>query len=56
MEPELLGDAVVALAIVAGYLTVLCVGCIVADYVLPHIPFIERFLDRLPGAEGEDDE
>ena len=27
---------------------VLCVGCLVADYIFPHIPFIERYLESLP--------
>ena len=52
--PETLGDAVIALGIISVYLLILSVGCLVADYVFPHIPFIERFLDSLPDWEDED--
>lgn len=52
--PETLGDAVIALGIISVYLLILGVGCLVADYVFPHIPFIERFLDSLPDWEDED--
>lgn len=44
----------VALAILTGYLLILFVGCLIADYVFPHIPFIQRFLDSLPDWEDED--
>ena len=54
MTPEQIGDAVVALAIISGYLLILGVGCLIADFVFPRIPLIERFLDSLP--EFEDDE
>ena len=54
MTPELLDEAVVALAILTGYLLILCVGCLIADYVFPHIPIIQRFLDSLPDWEDED--
>ena len=30
------------------------IGALIADYVFPHIPFIQRYLDRLP--DYEDDE
>ena len=42
-----------ALAILAGYLLILGIGCLVADFVFPHIPFINRFLDSLPDWEDE---
>ncbi len=54
--PETLGDAVIALGIISVYLLILGVGCLVADYVFPHIPFIERFLDSLPDWDEEEDE
>ena len=53
LTPELLDEAVVALAILTGYLLILFIGCLIADYVFPHIPFIQRFLDSLPGWEDE---
>lgn len=54
MSPELAEEGVVCLLILTGYLLVLGIGCLIADFVFPHIPFIERFLDSLP--EFEDDE
>lgn len=53
MSPELLDEAVAGLVILTGYLGVLCVGCLVADYVFPHIPFIERWLESLPNWDDE---
>ena len=32
---------------------VLCVGCLVADYIFPHIPFIERYLESLPDLDED---
>ena len=54
MTPEIAEEAVIALAILVGYLLILGVGCLVADFVFPHIPFIERLLDSLPDWEDED--
>lgn len=54
--PELLGDSVIALGILGVYLLILSVGCLIADYVFPHIPFIQRFLDSLPDWDEEEDE
>ena len=51
--PELLGDAVIALGILGVYLLILFVGGLISDYVFPHIPFIQRFLDSLPDWEDE---
>ena len=46
------------LAIFLGYtsaiLLILGIGGMIADYVFPHIPFIERFIDSLP--EWDDEE
>ena len=55
MTPELMEEAVVDLAILAGYLLVLGVGCLIADFVFPHIPLIERYLECLPDWEDEDE-
>lgn len=54
MTPDLIGEAVVDLMILAGFLVVLGIGALIADYVFPHIPFIQRYLDRL--RDYEDDE
>lgn len=56
LTPELLGDAVIALGILGVYLLILGVGCLIADFVFPHIPFIQRFLDSLPDWDEEEDE
>ena len=55
MTPQQIGDAVVALAIISGYLLILGVGCLIADFVFPHIPFIERYLESLPDWDDEED-
>lgn len=55
MTPEQIGDALVALAIISGYLLILGVGCLIADFVFPHIPFIERYLESLPDWDDEED-
>ena len=54
MTPDMAEEAAVALAILAGYLLILGIGCLVADFVFPHIPFINRFLDSLPDWADED--
>ena len=56
MSPELLDEAVVCLMTLTGYTGVLCVGCLIADYVFPHIPFIERWIESLPAWEDEDED
>ena len=54
MTPDLIGEAIVDLMILAGFMVVLGIGVLIADYVFPHIPFIQRYLDSLP--DYEDDE
>ena len=56
MSPEFMGDLVVNLAILCGFLIVLGVGGLIADYVFPHIPFIERFLDTLPDWDEDEND
>lgn len=53
MTPELLGEAIVDFAFLAVFLGVLGIGALIADYVFPHIPFIQRYLDRLPDYEDD---
>lgn len=53
MSPELVEEGAVCLLILTGYLLVLCIGCLIADFVFPHIPFIEQYLESLP--EYDDD-
>jgi hypothetical protein len=45
----------VELAILFWYLVILCVGCLVADYIFPHIGFIQRYVDSLPMMEDDCD-
>ena len=54
MTPDLIREAIVDLMILAGFLVVLGIGALIADYVFPHIPFVQRYLDSLP--EYDDDE
>ena len=54
MTPDLIGEAVVDLMVLAVFLGILGIGALIADYVFLHIPFIQRYLDRLP--DYEDDE
>lgn len=56
MTHDLIGEAVVGLALMAGFLVVLGVGGLVADYVFPHIPFIQRYLDSLPDWDDEEEQ
>ena len=53
MNPEFMADLVINLAILCVFLLVLGVGCLIADFVFPHIPFLQKWLERLP--EYEDD-
>lgn len=53
---ELLGEAVVGLGILSVFMAVLGIGGLIADYVFPHIPFIQRFLDSLPNWDEEEEE
>lgn len=54
MSEELLGELVVNLLILCGFLVILGLGGLIADYVFPHIPFIERFIDSLPDWDDEE--
>lgn len=54
MTPDLIGEAIVDLMVLAGFMAVLGIGALIADYVFPNIPFIQRYLDSLP--DYEDDE
>lgn len=47
-------DLVIFLGYTAAILLILGIGGLIADYVLPNIPFIERLVDSLP--EWDDEE
>lgn len=54
MTPEFIDEAIVCGMIFAGFMLVLGIGGLIADYIFPHIPFIQNYLDGLP--DYEDDE
>lgn len=56
MRQDLMGDLVIALGLMAGFLLVLGIGGLIADYVFPHIPFIERYIESLPDWDEDGDE
>lgn len=56
MTPDLIGEAIVDLMILAGFLMVLGICALIADYVFPHIPFIQRYLDSLPDYEDDEEQ
>lgn len=49
-------DIVTALAILAGYLLILALGGVVADYILPHIRPLERWINTLPMMNSEQED
>ena len=53
MSQELLSDVTIGLLYMIGYLIMLCAGGFIADYVLPHIPPLQRWLDSLPPYEDD---
>ena len=55
MTPDLIGEAIVDLMVLAGFMVVLGIGALIADYVFPNIPFIQRYLDSLPNYEDDED-
>lgn len=55
MTPEMIEDLVIFLFYMGVINLALSVACIVADYIFPHIPFIERFLESLPEWDDEED-
>lgn len=50
----MMSNLVPFLGYTAAILLILEIGGLIADYVFPHIPFIERFIDSLP--EWDDEE
>lgn len=52
---ELLGGAATVCLYLVPLFVVLGVGGVIADYVLPHIPFVRRYLDSLPGYEDDEE-
>lgn len=50
----MMSNLVSFLGYTAAILLILGIGGLIADYVFPHVPFIERFIDSLP--EWDDEE
>lgn len=50
----MMSDLAIFLGYTAAILLILGIVGLIADYVFPHIPFIERFIDSLP--EWDDEE
>ena len=48
MSPEFMADLVISLAILCVFLLILGAGCSFADFVFPHIPFLQKWLDSVP--------
>lgn len=51
----MLDELVANLIVLDVFLIVLGIGGLIADFILPHIPFVERFLDTLPNWDDEDE-
>lgn len=54
MTPDMIEEGIVCLGTLGVILLALGAGCLIADFVFPHIRPLERYLDSLP--EFEDDE
>lgn len=55
MTPDLISEALVDGLILSAFLVVLGIGAFIADYILPHIPFVQRYLDSLPDWDDEEE-
>lgn len=54
MTPDYIGDLIYLMAFLSGFCFLLGIGGLIADYVFPHIPFIQRWLDSLPDYEEDE--
>lgn len=50
----MMSNLVPFLGYTAAILLILGIGGLIADYVFPHVPFIERFIDSLPERDDEE--
>lgn len=55
MTPDTLDELIVCLGIFSVFLIVLGVGGVIADYILPRIPFLKRYADSLPDYEDDNE-
>lgn len=49
-------DVITVLGIMAGYLLILALGGVVADYILPHIHPLARWINTLPMMSNEQED
>ena len=49
-------DLIILLAEIGTLCGILAVGGLVADYILPHIPAVERFINSLPLMQDDEDQ
>lgn len=54
MNADFVADAVANLLILCGFLMVLGIGGLIADFIFPYIPFIDKYLDNLPDWDDEE--
>lgn len=49
-------DLIINMGLFGVFLLILAVGGVIADYVFPHIPPLQRWLDSLPDYEDDEEE
>ena len=47
MTPDMIEEGVVCLGIFGAFLLILAAGCLIADFVFPHIRPLERYLENI---------
>lgn len=55
MSPNLADDLIIHIGLLGALMLILCVGCVIADYIFPHIPPLQRWLDSLPDYDEEEE-
>lgn len=56
MNPDFTGDLIIHIGLLGAFMLILCVGCVIADYLFPHIPFLQRWLDSMTDYEDREGE
>lgn len=56
MNPDFTDDLIIHIGLLGAFMLILCVGCVIADYLFPYIPFLQRWLDSITDYEGHEDE
>lgn len=55
MMPDLISEASVYCIFFGGFFMLISVGGWIVDYLLPHVPVIQRHFDRLFGCEDDEE-